>query len=296
MDLLKRISNPARKESILIELESDQSHLATQEIRKRLHQATLRDKEMILRSLFSCPRPELEDDLIREAMDRDSWWRQSAIFALGAYPTDKSREALRKVMREKSPYISSVAAKSMARVGDNSAHDKILDLLERERLDVRICLNLIIALSLMEKNGRYWQSIFNLVSTRKSHRFTQSLMIIGSRRQNYQPPIEDLFYELNLSEEGGFDALLEDMVDLNITEEEFNTLVADIENREFASLWSWSRNRCKALSVLQPHEFLRESIANYRKRTISPSLALVGLYFTLQLENISRLEKGPVKY
>ncbi len=296
VDLLKRISNPARKESILIELESDQSHLATQEIRKRLHQATLRDKEMILRSLFSCPRPELEDDLIREAMDRDSWWRQSAIFALGAYPTDKSREALRKVMREKSPYISSVAAKSMARVGDNSAHDKILDLLERERLDVRICLNLIIALSLMEKNGRYWQSIFNLVSTRKSHRFTQSLMIIGSRRQNYQPPIEDLFYELNLSEEGGFDALLEDMVDLKITEEEFNTLVADIENREFASLWSWSRNRCKALSVLQPHEFLRESIVNYRKRTISPSLALAGLYFTLQLENISRLEKGPVKY
>ncbi|MDC7241681.1 MAG: MFS transporter, partial [Spirochaetales bacterium] len=293
MDLLKRVNNPARKEGILIELESDQSHLATQEIRRHLHQATLRDKEMIIRSLFSNPRPELEDDLINEAMDRDSWWRQSAIFALGAYPTDKTREALRKIMRGRSPYISSVAAKSMARVGDDSCHDRILELLERERLDVRICLNLIIALSMMEKNGRYWKSIFKLVASRESYRFTQSLMIIGSRRQNFKPPIEDLFYELNLSGKGGFDALMEEMVDLPITEEEFNGLVSDIMEQNYGALWAWCRTRCKCLSLMQPHEFLRESIVSFRKRKFTPTLALAGLYFTLQLENISRQDSGP---
>lgn len=284
IDLLKRVHSPARREGILIELESDTSYLATREIQKRLRQATLRDKEMVIRSLFSWPRPELEDDLIREALDPFSWWRQSAIFALGAYPTENSKAALRKVMKEKYPYICSVAAKSLARIGDFACHEKIIELLEREGLDPRTYINLIIALSLIERDGAYWLTIFRLLAHKTSYRFIQSLMTIGSRRQKFQPPIEEFFYELNQSEEHGFELLLEELVELFPSEEEFFTLAAQIQNREYTAVWGWCRNRCRNFTLLEPYEHLRKSIVAYHRKSIEPSFALAGLYFTLQLE------------
>ncbi|MBN2628115.1 MAG: MFS transporter [Spirochaetales bacterium] len=296
IDLLKKVGSGARKESILIELESDQSHLATQEIRRRLNQATLRDKEMVIRSLFSCPRPELEKELIEEALDRNSWWRQSAVFALGAYPTEASRIALRKIVRDKYPYIASVAAKSMARIGDFSCHGIIKELLERDRLDVRTCLNLVIALSLIEKDGRYWSTVFRLACEKSSHRFIQSLMIIGSTRQNYQPPMEDLFLELNQSEQGGFETLMEEMADLSWEEGEFEQLMDHIRDRSWYALWSWCRNRCRPMKLLEPHEHLRESIVAVKKRNLTPSLVLAGLYFTMQLEKIREATRDSRKH
>jgi len=293
LDLLKRVNSDSRKESILIEIESDQSHLASQEIRKRLNMATMRDKEMVIRSLFSCPRPELEEQLIQEATDPDSWWRQSAIFALGAYPTEKSRSTLRKIMKEKYPYLRSVAAKSMARIGDFSCYDSIVELLQRERLDVRTCINLVIALSLIEKDGSYWSTIFRLASEKKSYRFVQSLLIIGSRRQSFEPPIEDLFYELNLSEKGGFSALLEEMADMKMSEEEFYRIQDHLEQKDFPALWNWCRSRCREFSLLEPHEPLRKSILAMKKRKLMPSLVLAGLYFTLQLEKIYEASNVP---
>ncbi len=295
IDLLKRVNNNVRKQSILIELESDQSHLATQEIKNRLHLSTLRDKEMVIRSLFSHPRPELEEELIEEALDPYSWWRQSAIFALGAYPTLKTRSALRKIFKETYPYLRSVASKSMARIGDFSGHEDILKLLSTKGLDARTYLNLVIALSLIERDGAYWTTIFRIIADKTSHRFIQSMMIIGSTRQNFQPPVEDLFYELNLSEEGGFDAILEELADLEIPEEEFYRLMALMKEKNYLSLWSWCRNRCKELKLLEPYEQLRQSIISYKKRSISPSLALAGLYFTMQLEILYTKQKASLK-
>ncbi len=292
IDMLGRISDVARKESILIEIESDQSHLATQEIRKRIKQATLRDKEMIIRSLFSCPRAELEDDLIEEALDTESWWRQSAIFALGAYPTVKSKSTLRRVFRGDDTYMSSVAAKSMARIGDFSGHEKILELLQMEDLDARSCINLVIALSLIERDGTYWSTIFRLAGLKSSHRIIQTLMIIGSLRQSFTPPIEDMFLELNISEKGGFDTLMEEMVDLQLTESDLTTLMDGINEKQYYNLFSWCRHRCKEFTLLDPYETLRTCIVGFRKRHIGPSLALAGLYFTMQLEKIKEKESS----
>ncbi len=296
IDLLKRVNNHVRKEAIMIELESDQSHLATEEIRKRLHLSTFRDKEMVLRSLFSHPRPELEEELIREALDPFSWWRQSAIFALGAYPSLQSQKALRKIMKEKYPYLRSVAAKSMARIGDFSCHEQILEALGTQGLDVRTYLNMMIALSLIERDGQYWKTIFQMASWKSSHRFIQSLMIIGSTRQNFQPPLAELYYELNLSEKGGFDSLLEELADLKMPEEEFDGILKDIREKNFLSLWGWCRSRCKMFSLLEPYECLRKSIVDYRKRSLNPSLVLAGLYFTMQLELIHEKHLKSLKH
>ncbi|WP_169714808.1 MFS transporter [Spirochaeta cellobiosiphila] len=284
IDLLKRTQNQVRRQSLLAELESDQSHLATQEIQKRLKLATLRDKEMVIRSLFSNPRPELEEDIIEEAMDNYSWWRQSAIFALGAYNSPKSKQALRQIMEESYPYIKSIAAKSMARIHDYSCHQEILDLVYTPKLDVRTYINLVIALSIIEREGGYWKIIFDLIPRNNSFRFKQSLFIIGSTRNNFQPPLESLFHELNLSEQGGFDTLFEEIADMSLSEEEFTRLFRLSKQKDYLGLWDWCRKRCTALTLLEPFESLRLNILGFKGNSISPTLALAGLYFTMHLD------------
>lgn len=295
LEKLKNSSNATQTEMVLIELEADPTHLATKEIHTRMKQPGLRDKEMIIRSLFSNPRPELEEDLIAEALDPCSWWRQSAIFALGAYGgSRRTKNALRRIFRETGyPYIKSVAAKSMARVGDFSCLEQINELLNRPTLDVRSYVNLIIAASMMEHDGAYWEKIFRLIKEFPSHRFQQTLLIIGAKRAGFEPSLEDFFFELNLGEQAGFQSLFEDLVDFGITDEEYDELKALSDRKDYFGIWSFSRAKCKDITLLEPYEYLRREIRSFRKRNISPSLAMAGLYFSFQLscEYRGRMER-----
>lgn len=294
LDKLHRKCSVTQKDMILIEIESDDTHLATREIRKRLKLSTLKDKEMIIRSLFSNPRPELESELIEEALDKYSWWRQSAIFALGAYNTENSAKTLRAIFKEKYPYIKSIAAKSLARIGDYSCHDEINELLHKTTLDVRTYVNLIIAISLIEYNGHYWSSVFRLIKDNQSHRFIQNLLIIGSLRLNFTPPIEDLFYELNLDKEEGFNTIIEELIDLNIDPDEFETLQEDVLNSNYIGLVTWCRCRLKKIRLVEPYEPLRQEILLFKKRKIEPSIALGIIYFTIQLEKAFKVQKNRI--
>ena len=293
LEKLKNSNSSTQTEMILIELEADPTHLATKEIQTRMKQPGLRDKEMILRSLFSNPRPELEEDLISEALDPYSWWRQSAIFALGAYGSSRTKSTLRRIFRDSNPYIKSVAAKSMARIGDFSCLDQIHELLDRGNLEVRSSLNFIIALSMMEHDGAYWTRIFRLLKEIPSYRFQQSLLVIGSTRAGFKPSIEDYFFELNLGVREGFQSLFEDLVDFGISDAEYKELEQLCREEDYYGIWSFSRAGCKEINLLEPNEFLRQEIRGFRKRSISPSLALAGLYFSFQLkrEYSSRMER-----
>ena len=283
LEKLEKSNDATRTEMILIELEADPNHLATKEIHSRMKQPGLRDKEMIIRSLFSNPRPELESDLIDEAQDTYSWWRQSAIFALGVYNTPRTKQALHRIFRDTSyPYIRSVAAKSMARIGDFSCLDQINELLARPNLEVRSYVNLIIAVSLMERDGTYWQKIFRLLMEFPSFRFQQTLLIIGSKRAGFEPSIEDFFFELNLNEREGFQSLLEDLSDFGIKADEYEKLENFCDAKNYFGIWSFARERCKKISLLEPHEKLRQEICGCRKRSITPTMALAGLYFSYQ--------------
>lgn len=294
LDRLHRKCSVTQKDMILIEIESDDTHLATREIRKRLKLSTLKDKEMVIRSLFSNPRPELESELIEEALDKFSWWRQSAIFALGAYNSEASAKTLRLIFKEKYPYIKSIAAKSLARLGDYSCHDEINELLEKTTLDVRTYINLIIAISLIEYNGDYWSTIFRLIKDNHSHRFIQSLLIIGSLRLNFKPPIEDLFYELNLDHQEGFNTIFEELVDLDIESDEFELLQEYALKENYIGLFTWCRDRCKKFKLVEPFEKLRLEITSYKKRKIEPSVSLGILYFTIQLEKAFKIQKNRI--
>lgn len=294
LDRLNRKCSVTQKNMILIEIESDDTHLATREVKKRLKLSTLRDKEMVIRSLFSHPRAELEEELIKEALDKYSWWRQSAVFALGAYDSEESAKTLRTIFKEKYPYIKSIAAKSMARIGDYSCQKEINELLTKTTLDVRTYVNLIIAVSLIEYNGGYWKSIFRLIKDCQSHRFNQSLLTIGSLRLNFSPPIEDIFYELNSNRVEGFNSVFEELIDLSIDDDEFEALQDNAENENYYSIVTWCRERCKSMKLVEPYEPLRQEILSYKKRKIEPSISLAILYFTIQLEHKFKKQKSKI--
>lgn len=283
IDRLHRTNDSIRKQMILIEIESDDTNLATEEIRRRLKLSTLRAKEMVIRSLFSNPRPELEEELLLEASDSLSWWRQSAIFALGAYNSHESRSVLQSVFREKYPYIRSIAAKSLARIGDHSCLKEIYTLLHSNTLDVRTYINLIIALSLIENNGSYWTEIFRLIKDKSSFRFQQSLLIIGSTRLSFEPPISEFFYDLNCNESEGFQIMLEELIDIKISPSDFNLIQKCIIDKDYYGIFNWSKTICRELKLVEPYEKLRIEIVDFRKRKITASIAFASLYFTYQL-------------
>lgn len=283
IDKLHRTNDSKIKQMILIEIEADDTNLATEEIKKRLKLSTLRAKEMVIRSLFSNPRPELEDELIKEASDSLSWWRQSAIFALGAYNSDKSLQVLQSVFREKYPYIKSIAAKSLARIGDQSCLKDIHSLLHSKTLDVRTYINLIIALSLIESNGNYWEEIFKLIKDRDSFRFQQSLLIIGSTRLGFEPPLSNYYYDFNCNEKEGFDMILEEFIDIQIPTSDFLYLQDMYHIKDYFSIINWAKKQCKLFKLVEPYEKLRKEIVSHKKRKVTPTMALSVLYFTFHL-------------
>ncbi|QEN03878.1 MFS transporter [Thiospirochaeta perfilievii] len=292
LDKLNRTSDKVKKQLILVELESDDTMLATEEIQKRLKLSNLKDKEMVIRSLFSYPRYELLDEIIEEAQDKLSWWRQSAIFALGAYDDERSKTVLRKIFKEKYPYVKSIAAKSLARVNDFSFHREIIDMLKLKNLDVRTYINLIIAISLIENNGNYWSSIFLLIKEKASFRFQQTLINIGCTRLNFTPPIDEFFYDLNIDIESGFNTILEELYDIKVTDKELAELHCYLSEKNYYKIWSWSSKRCREFKLLEPFEPLRLEIIHFRKRDISPTMAIASLYFTIQLENQHRIQQS----
>jgi len=117
-----------------------------------------------------------------------------------------------------------------------------------------------------------------------SSRFQQSLLIIGSTRFNFKPPLEDYLYEMNLNRREGFTVLFEDLVDLDISDEEYSELMRLNDEENYYGLWNFARRKCKAMTLLEPFEVLREEIIGNRQRKIEPTLALTGVYFAFQLE------------
>jgi hypothetical protein len=145
----------------------------------------------------------------------------------------------------------------------------------------------------MEHSGAYWVSIFRLLKEIPSFRFQQSLLIIGSTRAGFKEPLDDYFFELNVRDRDGFQSLLEDLVDFGISDEEYEEIKVLLDSGDYFGIWSFSRNKCKRITLLEPYEYLRQEICRFRKRSISPGLALAGLYFSFQLDLLynNRLDK-----
>lgn len=208
--------NPSERklDAHLYSLRRSPTNLATEELRRRLQSPLILEKEELIHTLFVHPRPELLDDLLAEAEDRDSWWRETALFTLGAYPDPKTEALLVRLYEEETyPYMKSIMAKSLARIGWEAHAEEIREQLRNTKLNIRTTVNYFIALSIVDKSGDYLRHLFCLARIKSSRKFPEHLFIIVGRRLNFHPAIERFLYQENLKLGDGFQNLLEEAIE-----------------------------------------------------------------------------------
>lgn len=244
-------SNMLKEKLLLLQVSYTASGLATGEIRRRLKNPMIDPKDDMLRSLFFFPRPELLPELLAEVEDRDSWWRETAIFTLGAYPDPRSAAALLQVYRTESyPYLRSIAAKSLARIGNTELLPELRQMLfERQGLNVKTVVNLVIAVSLMDSAGELLSQIRRLAALRNSEEFRQHIFVIFSRRIGWEPGMEHFLYLENLHEGSGVRELLAEVIDDIEFADNRKELAQWWDNQDFNAVAGWCR------SMLSKFEF-----------------------------------------
>ncbi len=207
---LETSEDPVKRETTLLSLERSSTLVATDELGKRLRSPRVADRERTLRALYRYPRPELLDQIIDEARDADSYTQRAAIFALGAYPGPRARSVLRELVTEPEIETSAVALKSLARTGSRAELDAVRSLLAGPPLPVEAELDLVVAVSIMDVGGEWFEQVFHIAARRPGARYRQAVYSIAARTLEPDTALPELFYLENQELGRGFEELLEE--------------------------------------------------------------------------------------
>ncbi len=285
--LLDRLNDPMpdklKEKVILMNISYTASGLAAEEIRRRLKNPLIDPKDDLMRSLFFFPRPELLDDILAEASDRSSWWRETAIFTLGAYPDSRTEKCLLDVYRNESyPYLRSSAAKSLARIGCTEILPELRETLYTRRgLNVKTMVNLIISISIMDKEGRCLSEIWKMALLESdSEKFSQHVYIVFSRRIAWSSGLEEFFFAENINSGAGLKELINEIVSADEFRISYEQLLLWAESREFGALSDFCQKKLRDLSLSGHLKYLAEGIINFHGTPRHSSELMALLYFT----------------
>jgi hypothetical protein len=209
---LQRISDPIRKQTVLLSIGSNRNDVATSEIRRMLLSPFSSEKAELIRSLFYNPRPSLLPLLLEEAADYDSYTQNEAIFALGAYKSAETEKLLLKLLESSSARVRASAAKALGGIGHTASLGRISAMFLGEQ-DVRNRMNYTIALSNMDPDGEYLQDLFSSRMQEGSRRFRQSLFSLNAELLNYTPDLAHLFQLGNARKGAGLRDFLDETRD-----------------------------------------------------------------------------------
>ncbi len=288
IDKLDSVSNPLKEKQIMLKLTNSASDLATNEIKKRLKNPLIRKKEELIRSLFFHYRPELLDEILNEASDPDSWWRETAIFTLGAYPDPKTESLLLDIFNNETyPYLRSIAAKSLARVGNHTILPELLDMLyNRPNLNVRTTLNMVTAIGIMDKERKILADMFKIATMRDSEKYRQHVYIILSRRIGFTPGIERFFTLENQTPEAGFNDLIEEVTEQPYFSSYVNSYLEAYKAGDYGKIAEMCASCARQIGVDRSSvslPFLKRGIERSVKYHLKNVDAIALVYFTFAL-------------
>jgi hypothetical protein len=257
IEKLPKINNKHKRDMILLELTHSSNSMATNEIKQQLQSPMIRQKEELLRSLFFNPRPELLDNIIDEAADCDSWWRETALFVLGAYQNKRAETALKAVFENETyPYMRSIAAKSLARIGCTDYQNEITAMYKNPKNSIRTVVNAFIARSIIDKKGRYLHDIFNIIHVKKSPKFHCHIYIIIGHRLGLQPELENFFYQARLDQQN-IDELLEHAAEIPAIAAIISEIKELIAANRLNAVYAKMSKLLKDAQIVEPLENLR---------------------------------------
>ncbi|MDC7233803.1 MAG: MFS transporter [Spirochaetales bacterium] len=278
-------NNTHKRKTLILSLAYTGSSLANEEIRQMFHNPISSEKSDIMKTLFERKRPDLIPDLIREAEEIHSLYRQEAIFALGAYPSNRVEKALIKLLDDPDSLTASNAAKSLGRIGHTDSMRKIYDrYINGRRGNITRDLNYLIALHNMAPDGDWMESLFSKEISAQGETYEQSLYTLFSRQRNMSPPL-GWIYQMNNMEQGeGIHILLDETREMDLFFQAQPRLYASYSEQDFRALWIWCQEILR--KVQNPGKGaapLIRSILNFDASAGNSSNSIAVLYYTYQI-------------
>ncbi len=274
-----------KRKTLILSLAYTGSNLASQEIRHIFYSPIRSEKAEIMRTLFERERPELIPDLIREAQESASLYRQEAIFALGAYPTQEVEKALIKLLEDQDSFTVSNAAKSLGRIG----HTEMAPIIwERYRSlprgDIHCDVNYIIGLHNMDPEGEWLEGLFSVNQTKRGEWYEQTIFTLVSRLEGMDPPLGWIYQENNGRPGEGIIILLDEAREMAIFNDSRQELEELYDQGDYPALWRWCVDQIPSQEKLQGGlDRIASSIKAFDQGYANPSNTIGVIFFVYQI-------------
>ncbi len=292
IDKLERVTDPVKRKTLLLSLGANLTGVATSEIRNTLASPFSDDKVEVIRGLYDRPRPELVDDLIKDAFDTDSYTQIDSIFALGALiHNEKAERALAYLLEHGTIMVRSTAAKSLARVTRNARYlTRVADLSD-QAVNTMEELNFLIARNIMDTEGSFFSELFIPAKKGMSVTFRQTHYAVLAHFLKFRPSLSELFEQKNLGNNEFMIEFLEEARDVAEIDEQYDGLARAFTSKEWSRVWSICYPMVRSLTFKSSrlrylHAGVMESQAMPRSQ-IDGDDTLAVLYFSYQLKKQS---------
>ncbi|POR05492.1 hypothetical protein AU468_01045 [Alkalispirochaeta sphaeroplastigenens] len=244
--------DPSRRESLLLSLERSSTPIATSRLRDRLRGPSVAERERVLRSLFRSPRPELLEDILKEAADQGSYTRRDALFCLGAYPDARSETLLREIARrEEGLEEGIIALKSLARLDCRDELPRIRRLMAGP-LSPRMELDLAVAESILDPRGPHLEDLFHRALRRGSRSFAETRFSIALGQLGFSPGIQEYLRSEVAAPGRGLMELIDDASEFSLVLKHRQEMRDHLQRGEWREVWllvqSFFRTELEAFS------------------------------------------------
>ena len=281
---LSRIKDPVERRTVLLSISKKESNLASEEIREVLASPLSTGKGEIIKSLFSYPRIELLDDLLKEAESKSSYHRLKAIFALGAYPGRKTEELLERLLFDEDPDVCSNAAKSLGRIGSRKFLDVVREKVSEDE-DLWNNMNYAIALNHMDRERIFLKDLFSEKICRQDKRFRQTYYSLFAKMLGFSPSLSDIYKSRNLTRGEGLRDFLDEAREHKKFYEEHDNFIKWFSDGSYSQIWKRCSSMIASVDSKKHFRYLAESIKEYPSESSDYDDALACVYFTYQILN-----------
>jgi hypothetical protein len=272
-----------KRESSILSLEQSDSRIATDGIKAQLKSPLPWEQERILRSLSSYPRPELLEDIIREAQDSFSYNRREAIFTLSSYPSKKTERALVACAEDTNPEIAAMALRSLGRIGYTTGLEHVYRIIEDPHVVGRAEIDALRALILMDRDDEYIKRIFSLAPPEKGEKFQQLAFILCARNYGLTPPLSGFFMQENQEKGSGFISLIREAREVPAFVSNQKPLREMYNRSDFENIWRWCTGQLADQTEEGNHVNLRFAVIDAPPRVYTRANTIAVSYFTYQL-------------
>ena len=279
---LETTADPVKRQTLVRGIAHSRAPVASVEIEKVLREPLSYEKGEIFDALFFTKRPEMLDFICEEALSSSAFYRERAIFALGAYPDNRVEKLLTSLLSDPKSRVRALAAKSLGRIGSMDELERVYEYWEKSD-NLHDILDYMIALFHMDPERRYIGDLFSFRFSSSGERIQQSIFTLLSR-QFGMVPLLGIFYRDEMIRYGkGVDLLLEESQDTRFLLEHREEIGHLWFQRQYSKIWELCHEALSEVSVPPVLLPILRSILSFPVGEADAANGLAVQYFTYQI-------------